>query len=103
MMYNVQYLPLAEEDVLEAVRYIAERLENPAAASALLDELDEAADGLSRFPYMGSPYHTDRPMRDELRMLPVKNYVLYYTVTEEAVEIRRFIHGKRDRSKLDWE
>ena len=88
---------------MNAVRYIAEKLENPAAASALLDELDEAVEGLSRFPLMGSPYHTVRPIRDELRKLPVKNYVLYYTVTEDTVEIRRFIHGRRDRSKLEWE
>ena len=39
-------------------------------------------------------------MRKEIRMVSVKNYVLYYAVTEETVEIQRLIHGRRDRTQL---
>ena len=101
-MYRVVYLPLAEADILEAVTYIGKKLENPAAAEALLDELDRTATQFSRFPYGAELYRTDRPLRDELRKLPVKGYVLYYTVKEDTVEIRRFIHGRRDRSDFDY-
>ena len=45
-------------------------------------------------------YRTSRPMRNELRKVPVKGFVLYYAVFEEQVEIRRFLHGRRNRSAL---
>lgn len=101
-MYKVVYLPLAEEDVLNAVDYIADKLDNPAAAEALLDALDEAVESLSRFPYAHEVYYSERPVRDELRKVPVKGYVLYYHVKEDTVEIRRLIHGRRDRSSIDY-
>ena len=100
-MYKVVYLPLAEEDILAAVEYIAGKLGNPPAAEALLDELDKTAEQLALFPYASELYYTDRPMRDELRKVPVKGYVLYYTVRDDTVVVRRLIHGRRDRSRID--
>ncbi len=101
-MYKVRYLPLAEEDVLDAVDYIAGKLGNPPAAEALLAELDAAVESIARFPYSCQLYITDRPMRDELRKVPVKNYILYYTVSDDTVEIRRFICGRRDRGSVEY-
>ena len=99
-MHKVVYLPIAEDDILAAVEYIAYKLDNPSAAEALLDELDKTAERVARFPYSSELYRTDRPMRKEIRMVSVKNYVLYYAVTEETVEIQRLIHGRRDRTQL---
>ena len=99
-VHRIVYLSIAEDDILDAVDYIADRLDNPSAAEALLDELDKMVERIARFPYSSELYRTDRPMRKEIRIVPVKNYVLYYAVTEETVEIQRFIHGRRDRSHL---
>ena len=101
-MYKVVYLPLAEEDILATVDYIAGKLDNPQAAAALLDELDRTAELLALYPYSSALYITDRPMRDELRKVSVKGYVLYYTVRDDTVEIRRLIHGRRDRSEFEY-
>lgn len=98
-MYRVVYLTLAEADILDAVDYIADKLANPVAAEALLDELDRMAEQLARSPYSFQLYRTERPMRDEIRMAPVKGFVLYYTVRENTVEVRRLLHGRRDRSR----
>lgn len=98
-MHKIVYLPLAESDILDAVDYIADRLDAPQAAADLLSELDETVQRISMFPYAHELYRTTRPMRDEIRKVPVKGYVLYYAVFEDTVEIRRFLHGRRDRSK----
>ena len=98
-MYKIEYLPLAESDLMEALNYIAYKLDAPHAANDLLEAFNETVQSIARFPYAHKPYWTDRPMRDEIRKVPVKNYVLYYTVYQDRVEIRRFIHGRRDRSK----
>ena len=97
-MHKIVYLPLAEEDILEAVEYISYVLEAPQAASDLLDALDKAVSIIAEYPYAHELYKTDRPMRDEIRKVPIKNYVLYYAVFQDRVEVRRFLHGRRDRS-----
>ena len=98
-MHKIVYLPLAESDLLEAVDYIAYTLDAPQAARDLLDEFDKTVRRIAEFPYACELYRTDRPMKDEIRKVPVKGYVLYYAVFQERVEIRRFLHGRRDRSK----
>lgn len=99
-MHKVVYLPIAEDDILAAVEYIAYKLDNPSAAEALLDELDKTVERVARFPYSSELYRTDRPMRKEIRMVSVKNYVLYYAVAEETVEMQRLIHRRRDKTQL---
>ena len=101
-MYKIVYLPLAEEDILDAVDYIAGKLDAPKAAQDLLDELDDTVERISKYPYAHELYRTTRPMRDEIRKVPVKGYVLYYAVLEDTVEIRRFLHGRRDRQNLSF-
>lgn len=97
-MHKVEYLPLAQADVLDAVNYLAVTLDAPQAAGSLLDALDHAVEQISRFPYASELYRTNRPMRDEIRKLPIKGFILYYAVFQNRVEIRRFLHGRRNRT-----
>lgn len=98
-MHKIIYLPSAQADLLEAVEYLTTVLDAPKAAADLLDEFDGAVQQIARFPYAHELYRTDRPMQDEIRKVPVKNYVLYYAVFPDYVEIHRFLHGRRDRTK----
>ena len=102
-MHKIVYLPLAESDLMEALGYIAYTLDAPGAARDLLTEFDRTVQRIAEFPYAYALYRTERPMKDEVRMAPVKNYVLYYAVFQDRVEIRRFLYGKRDRSRIDEE
>ena len=97
-MHKIVYLPLAESDIMSAVDYITFTLDAPSAANGLLDELDKTVRQIAEFPYSCELYRTERPMKDEVRKVPVKNYVLYYAVFQDTVEIRRFLHGRRNRS-----
>ncbi len=98
-MHKIVYLPLAESDLMGALSYIADTLDAPKAARDLLEEFDQTVQRIAEFPYAHELYRTDRPMQDEIRKVAVKNYVLYYAVYHDRVEIRRFLHGRRDRSK----
>ena len=99
-MHKIVYLPLAERDLMDALGYIAYTLGAPKAARDLLDEFDETVQRIAEFPYAHELYRTERPMKDELRKVPVKNYVLYYAVFQDRVEIRRFLYGKRNISRI---
>lgn len=99
-MHEIRFLPLANEDILEAVDYLVTILDAPAAAENLLTELDSTVDRIAQFPYSSELYRSERPLKDEIRKVPVKGFVLYYAVFEDYVEIRRFLHGRRNRSEL---
>ena len=74
-MHKIEYLPLAQADIVNAVDHLAFTLEAPQAAAALLDELDHVVEQISHFPYAFELYRTDRPLRDEIRKAPIKSIV----------------------------
>ncbi len=96
-MRKVIYTPSAKKDIDGAVTYLFFNLSAPQAARDLVRELDETVKRVTEYPYAGSLYRTDRAMRDEIRWALVKGFVLYYAVTEDAIQIRRFLHGRQDR------
>ena len=99
-MYRIDYLPLAKEDITDAVEFLAIKMQSPKSAQTLLDKLDETVKLISEYPYAFELYRTDRPFTDEVRKVTVHKYVLYYAVFKDYVEIRRLIHGKKDRTDL---
>ena len=99
-MHRIEYLPIANDDIMQATYYISHTLCAPQAAENMLEKLDDVIDRIAEFPYAYELYHTTRPMTGEIRKVPVKGYVLYYAVFEAHVEIRRFLHGHKDRSNL---
>ena len=98
-MHKIVYLPAAQDDLFQALEYLTITLDAPGAAADLLDEFDKVVRQIARFPYACELYRTDRPVKDEIRKVSVKNYVLYYAVFPEHIEIRRFLHERRDRSR----
>jgi toxin ParE1/3/4 len=91
---------LAESDFMDALGYIAYTLDALKAAQHLLAAFDETLQRIAEFPSAHKIYCTGRPMKDEIRKVPVKNYVLYYAVFQDRVEIRRFLYGKRNRDRI---
>lgn len=98
-MHKLIYLPLAQKDLLDIASYIADTLKSPKAAMDLVDALDSSILLLAQFPYSCKVYQPIEPLETEYRMLPVKNYLVFYAVTEHDVEIHRIVYGKTDITK----
>ena len=49
--YQVEFLPSAQADMVDIVRYISQELSNPIAAENLAQDFVKTADSLSAFPY----------------------------------------------------
>ena len=99
-MHEVRYLPLARKDLTNIINYIADHLKAPKAALALLDALDESISRLERFPYSCKMYQPIKELTDEYRLLPVKNYAVFYVVKAQMVEIHRIVYSKMDLSNI---
>ena len=96
--YKIEYLPVAEEDLLEIFDFIRE--DNPRAASAFIDRIDESISQLAGFPKLGTVPNDGRLRRLGYRMLIIDDYLVFYVILGDTVEIRRIIHGSRRYSFL---
>jgi plasmid stabilization system protein ParE len=95
-MYKLRYLPSARKDISEIVLYIAQHLKAAKAAADLVDALDKSIKRLEKFPYSCKVYQAAIALDEEYRMLPVKNYAVFYVVKDNIVEIQRVIYCKMD-------
>ncbi|PAV27808.1 plasmid stabilization protein [Virgibacillus profundi] len=100
MRYRLKYLPLALDDLRDITNYITETLKAPKAAMDLLDTLDESISRLEQFPYSCKVFHPIKSTDNEYRLLPVKNYAVFYVVNGEVVEIHRVLYAKMDITKV---
>lgn len=91
--YEIHYLPAAEKDLVDILEYI--RKDNPSAAFKLINEIDKTISKLEEFPDMGVIPKDLRLKSLNYRMLIIRNYLVFYTVTNNVVEIRRILQGKR--------
>jgi addiction module RelE/StbE family toxin len=99
-MPEIKYLPSFQQELNAIVDYIAFTLEAPQAASNLLDELENSINDLKIFPLAHRLYRPIKPILTEYRVLTVKNYLVFYVVLEETIEIHRIIYKKRNLSQL---
>jgi len=99
-MLDVVYLPSFQQDLNAIIDYITYTLEAPRAASNLLDELEKSINDLKLFPLAHRLYRPIKPISAMYRVLTVKNYLVFYIVLEETIEIHRIIYKKRNLSQL---
>ncbi len=93
-MYKLKYLPLARKDLWDITSYIADNLKAPKAAMDFIDTLDNSISRLQKFPYSCKLYQSQEPLETEYRVLPVKNYLVFYVVLKNEVEIHRIVMQK---------
>lgn len=95
---QINITEIAEQDLFETVEYIA--TDNPSAALQLADEFEQSILRLADFPLMGAIPKNRRLAVKGYRILIVSDYLVFYVIDGETVEIRRIISGKRNYIKL---
>jgi toxin ParE1/3/4 len=78
-------------DLVEAQNYIAR--ENPSAAQALAQKVWDASENLCNHPGMGRTGHVEGTREWVVSDTP---YLIVYRVRDEALEILRIWHGRRN-------
>jgi plasmid stabilization system protein ParE len=102
MRYSLEYLPIAEKDIRGIALYIACELSAPVAAANLIGEIRKKANNLRDMPHISREYHGDPRNETLYRVMPVKNYLVFYTVCDESntVEIHRVLYARMDLDAL---
>lgn len=99
-MKPLRLRPLADADLDGAVDYLAR--ENPAAAAAFIDAVEEACTLLRNQPRIGSPRFGHVLPVEGLRAWPLTrfSYLVFYFDRPDYVDVIRILHTSRDLPKL---
>ncbi len=98
--YKIRYLPLFQKDLTEIVFYISNILNNPNAAENLINAVEIAILERSKSPLSFEPYHSSKKRDYPYYRIYVKNYVIYYVVIDDVMEIRRLLYKARDLREI---
>jgi len=98
--YKVIYLPLFYKDLGNIVNYIAYDLNNVSAAQNLLDEIQTVIETRTLCPTSYEKYYSNRKRKNTYYRIYVKNYVIFYVVHNDIMEVRRILYNKRNLDTL---
>ena len=101
MNYTLRYLPIAKEDLANAINYILNEFQNPIAAENTLDRIEKAIkerleDGPESFAIWPSTKNREHPYR----RINVGNYTIWYVVIDNVMEIRRIQPARRNEENF---
>ena len=98
--YELRYLLLFWEDLFGAASYIKNVLHNEAAAKKLLDEVEAGILRHFEEPTLVPVYKSAQERRDAYHWFSAGNYMVFYVVVGEVMEVRRLVYGARDLTKI---
>lgn len=94
--YSLRYLPIFETDLLSTINYITNVLKNESATLRLVDDIETSILKRLENPLAFEPYRSAKKRDYPYYRIYVRNYVVYYVVIGDVMEVRRLIYGARD-------
>lgn len=98
--YKLSILPLFEDDLNNAIDYIAYTLENPQAAEKLITDVEEAIQKRLPFAESFEQFPSKRERKYPYYHIYVGNYTVFYVVIGDVMEVRRFLYGRRNTKAM---
>ena len=96
--YSLQYLPIAQEDLVSILDYIAQ--DSPSRALAFVETIDAHIGRLEQHPFLGRVPRHPKLREFGYRVLIVESYLAFYIIRGDRIEIHRVIHGSRNLDHL---
>ena len=86
-MYNLEFLPIAKQDIRNIAYHIFINLKNPSAARNLVNKFIGETQKNLLFPYGSSVYLLKEKLKYEYRIIKVNNYIMFYIIDEEKKKV----------------
>ncbi|MCL2391577.1 MAG: type II toxin-antitoxin system RelE/ParE family toxin [Oscillospiraceae bacterium] len=96
--YNVIISPAAQNDFIDVIEHLDTL--SPDAALQYFDLFIEKASMLAKAPE-NCPLSRDTQLRLRgYRLLPIENYIVFYVINGNTVELRRVLYARRQYERL---
>lgn len=90
-MYKIIYTRRAKVELQNSYNYIYFNLANPIVANKFKVNILKSISKLEYFPYMGK-----KISNSNVRYIYFKNYLVFYRVNNQYVEIQRILHKNQN-------
>lgn len=98
--YQLKIFPMAQLDMEQIFDYIAVELCNPTAAIGQINDFEKAFDNVCTFPE-SCPYINNEYVKEKsLHKLIVNNYIAFYRVRDNEIQVVRVLYGMRNYEAL---
>lgn len=94
--YNIEYSKESKEDLVGIKQYIKYNLQEPETAQKLISKIRKEINNLKYNPKINSIIDDDIIKRIEIRKLIVDNYIVFYRIKNNSIEIVRIMYGRRN-------
>ena len=98
--YIIEYSKDSRQDLMDIKRYIKYNLQEPTIANNLITKIRKEIDKLANDPEIYPIVDDVYIKKLEIRKIIVDNYIVFYRVQNNIVEIVRVIYGKRNWIRL---
>jgi toxin ParE1/3/4 len=110
MKRTIRRAKRVRQDIIDIYRHIHQQ--NPAAAEKVLDAIERSINSLIDMPGVGHYWNSPDPRLQAMRVVcvrPYRNYLIFFRVAPNHIEVFRVVHGMRelqpliDEIELDFE
>lgn len=100
-IYQVEITKYAKRQIKDIAKYVKIKLKNPDAAKKLLNDLQTSILSLKDMPHRFSLTDEEPWYSEEIRKMPVKNYLVYFWIDEikKIVYITAVIYSLREQKR----
>ena len=97
--YTITYLPLFYKDMDKITRYISKTLKNRIAADNLINDVQQKIEKRAYNPNSYEIYSSTNRKNTYYRLY-IKNYIVFYILKDNIMEVRRILYNKRNFNNL---
>lgn len=98
--YNIEYSKEAKQDLIEIKQYIKYNLQEPEIAKTLISKIRKEINVLKDNPKIYTIIDDDIIKKLEIRKFVVDNYIVFYRIRINSVQIVRVMCGRRNWIEL---
>ena len=95
--YNIEYSKESKEDLIEIKQYIKYNLQEPETANKLISKIRKSIRTLKDNPEIYAIIDDDIIRKLEIRKLIVDNYIIFYRIKNDNIEIVRIMY-----ERINW-
>lgn len=94
--YNIEYSKESKQDLIGIKQYIKYNLQEPETAQKLISNIRKEINNLKNNPEIHAVIDDDILKKLEIRKLIVDNYIVFYRILANNIQIVRVMYGRRN-------
>jgi addiction module RelE/StbE family toxin len=94
--YNIEYSKESKQDLIGIKQYIKYNLQEPETAQKLISKIRNEVNNLKNNPEICAIIDDELIKKLEIRKMIVDNYIVFYRIKNNNIEIVRVMYGRRN-------